>query len=340
MGDKVEGRTGRRSRLGEGLDQYFRDDFSVPSLVHPFMSEIAHLASHLGITQGSLAKSYNEIAGTNIDSPNVQRHFHTRRLSRKVVETYAKIFKLSSTYVDLLLALDGRENPHVPEPGTLNSHVGIRSWLDEVLGTDEIGRLFDSEAFHHARGMLWADKTLAYFCMSGAKLAWERHRHFGLLIGSGLSPTRVSIRDAYGGKFQPWEFDGDFLDADPWHGTGISEEALVKWLCVAGILKEQRGFDLLEYVAKKSRKRLAAEATMLNVWYELREKVNWLQWVAIRAQMEAAFAAKQLPVEEMLDNLHSDIGFIEWADSNDPERAAHNINEYEYIRELERLESP
>lgn len=318
------------------MAQYFHADFTVPKGVHPFMSEIAHLTSHRGISQGSLAKSYNEIAGTNIDSPNVQRHFHTRRLSRKVLETYAKIFELSGTYVALLLALDGGKSPiRPPVPGTFGFHLGNRAVLDDYLGADAIRRVFKGEAFDHALELILADQALALLCLNEAALAWERHRNFGLLVGSELRPRRVGIRDAYGGgDFEEWEFDRD-VAGDPWRGTGISEEAIVKWLRVARVLKKERGFDLLSHAATKSRKRLAAEATILNVWYELHEKVNWSQWAAIRAQMEAAFESKNLPVREMIESLHGDISYIDWAENNDPARIEHDFEEYDRIREQE-----
>lgn len=269
---------GNRS-ADKALRMYFHDDFSVPNRRHPFMSEVAHLAWHRGLTQGKLAKCYSEAAGTKTESRNANAHMHTKpgRLSRKVMAGYAKALKMSETYVGLLMALDTGKPYFTPKPGSFGEYA-----LLDHLRPEDARPLYEDGALDKAIELLQKNEKLALRCVDDAELAWCRHQAFG----------------------KPEE-----------------DEAAVKWRAVAKILQVECGYDLAGKATKKSSQQLKVEETLASVFNLLAYAgLGWYEWEAVRAQLEANFHRRELPVEDMRRRLHEDFSFQEWADVHDPER--------------------
>jgi hypothetical protein len=300
------------------LRQFYNDDWSVRPDIHPFMSEIAHLAVHRGIRQEGLAKLYNKAAGTRVIGANVSRHFDKdphRRGWQKVIDGYTKAFKLSRKYVRLLLALNGSE------PALLPSKQGSRDelhrFIDFHLEPRLVRPLFRNDGLASALTELLNDEFLAIECVNAAELAWQRHTAFELEVKSELAPKIVTLRETGSGQgFEEWEWDPS-SPRDHWHGTGIQKEQIVKWDEVARILKRRCNYDLFA----KSRKRLEVETSLVDVFAIVRDWVEWTDWLAIQAQLEAIYSRKGLPIEEMRARLNAYLPFDEWADDNDPIRA-------------------
>jgi hypothetical protein len=54
------------------------------------------------------------------------------------------------------------------------------------------------------------------------------------------------------------------------------------------------------------------------------EGLNWYEWLAIQAQLEASFHRRKLTVEDMRKRLYADLAYQQWAEDNDPTMQARN----------------
>jgi len=208
------------------LRQYYNDDWSVRPDIHPFMSEIAHLAVHRGIKQEGLAKLYNRAVGTRLSGANISRHFdlepgRLKPITHKVIAGYTTAFDLSRMYVRLLLALSRSKPPLLPARN--DSRIDLRQFIDRHLQPGLIGPLLQADGLSNALKLLLNDESLAIECVNAAELAWQRHMVFKFEVNSDLAPKIVTLREAGSGQgFEEWEWDASG-HGDPWYRTGIRE---------------------------------------------------------------------------------------------------------------------
>lgn len=331
---KIEAATGLSEELPlRGLRQYFNDDWSPRSDIHPLMSEVARLAVHRRITQEELAKLYNDNAGTSaVGGGNISRHFRLGAPRPKVVKAYQKIFGLSNAHVGILLALGAGTRYFEVEAhptAALRKYPTLRTLINEELEPPEIERIFQDDAIDEACQILFADEPLALECLDEAELWASRCKAFNLQVKDLLNVLLQLDAEIAGSGW--WSFDHDL---GPWIGSRISNDLLVKWIVVARNLQKKRGFVLMERWASKTVRRLMDEHVLLDVWNGVHRHVGWYEWVAIRSMVEAALYRRNLPIDKMYHVLLSDRWYDEWADVHDPERGDFLAQQY---ADLERI---
>ncbi|MGA8532685.1 MAG: hypothetical protein WB615_01100 [Candidatus Tumulicola sp.] len=279
---------------------------------HPFVVEVARIAEHLNIKQGELARRYTAIAGGNIESANVARHLTTkRRPSKQVVETYSRMLGMSKHYVSLLM-----------DPDALVEKKSKRLILEEPVGRylrpEWVEPLFEVGAISEAIDVMRCDKKLLDTCLYEAELAGER---FCIMPGSRWIPTLP-------------------VEPDVIRASGADEKYVVKWAAVAKVLLGRQNIDLASRIRQKDARRIRREELLSTIWENLYcaliafdsqeyragevdfAPLDWDEWLALEHVLTLVFNRRKWPVKKMLERLHSNIIWSDFAEAEDPERRA------------------
>jgi hypothetical protein len=291
------------------LAQYFNDDWTVPSGIHPFMSEVAHLSHHRGLSQGILAKRYNEVTGARIDSPNIQRHFHSTRLSGKVIAAYGAVHNLDPSYVDLLGWLANGvplEDASIYHSDDRTREQSLRLYLEYKLALHAVRLIFDAGAIDDFLAQMVTDESFAIDCIHLAAITWHRHRTFGLSLPEGYGPLKtMTFDDTRRGWEYDWAIEIRQCTVDEFSDPLTVEEVVVKLAVVARLARDRFGLDLLGRKRRTTPSERSRATLLCRVFSELYGIVDAHEWAAIQAQLEVALRRRGLPVERMMERLES-----------------------------------
>jgi hypothetical protein len=284
-----------------GLPRYFHDDWSVPEGVHPFMSEVARLAVHRGISQEDLAKKYAEITGrVSFQSANVLRHFaapdrkdRKKRIQRRVVRAYVEILALDTEYVDLLLGFRRRD-----------LFESFDDYVDHLLKPAYMRPLFEPNAIDDAMEILLQNEAVATECMNKAEWFWQRHRAFSWRFDDmGPKPMDSLRRGEYGSEYD-WGYEIERTQPrDTFQSADDIEQYVVRWMAVAPLLHSRFGYDLLACKLKEVKR--SRDVLLCEVFDSVYGLVGVHDWKAIQAQLEAVFVRNGLSIDGMRERLES-----------------------------------
>ncbi len=256
------------------------------------MCDVARIAVERGYSQEKLASLYNEVAthrartkrGAN--GGTISRHFLTKRLTKQVVENYAKALGMRDRYVQLLI--DRSALKPTKAPG-----LGAGDAIERFLMPTAVEPLFESGAITDTVRFLRADEKRKWRLLGEAVLAFEQAR-------MGIRRFRLVV------------------PKEAAFAAGVGEEYLIKWSIIAAYVEPE--VRLAHRISIKTADLILREELLAHVWRLLcmgfafnKETdgqsatfpmLTWSEWCAVESLLKTMYEHRGWPAKQMVQRLH------------------------------------